>query len=59
MNGKKGIASTNNLSDESINLRKSETVASFLEPDKPWSSKENLINDLNINCDMKHKRVYY
>ena len=46
---KKGVASTNNLSDESIQLtiEKSKTIASFLETDKHQGlAKENLVNEL-------------
>ena len=50
---RKGIASTNNLSDESIELtiEKSKTIASFLETDKHQGlAKENLINEFDIDC---------
>ena len=58
---KKGIASTNNLSDESIKstIEKSETIASFLEPDKYQGlPKENLINDLDIDCDINFPKEF-
>jgi len=50
---RKGVASTNNLSDESIELtiEKSKTIASFLETDKHQGlAKENLINEFDIDC---------
>ena len=50
---RKGVASTNNLSDESIELtiEKSRTIASFLEIDKHQGlAKENLINEFDIDC---------
>ena len=50
---RKGMASTNNLSDESIEstIKKSETIASFLEPDEYQGlPSENLVNQLNIDC---------
>ena len=50
---KKGVASTNNLSDESIQLtiEKSKTIASFLETDKHQGlAKENLVNEFDIDC---------
>ena len=50
---RKGVASTNNLSDESIELtiEKSKTIASFLETDKHQAlAKENLINEFDIDC---------
>ena len=50
---RKGVASTNNLSDESIELtiEKSKTIASFLETDQHQGlAKENLINEFDIDC---------
>ncbi len=50
---RKGVASTNNLSDESIELtiKKSKTIASFLETDQHQGlAKENLINEFDIDC---------
>ena len=50
---RKGVASTNNLSDESIELtiEKSKTIASFLETDKHQGlAKDNLINEFDIDC---------
>ena len=50
---RKGVASTNNLSDESIELtiEKSKTISSFLETDKHQGlAKENLINEFDIDC---------
>ena len=50
---RKGVASTNNLSDESIEhtIEKSKTIASFLETDKHQGlAKENLINEFDIDC---------
>ena len=50
---RKGVASTNNLSDESIELtiEKSKTIASFLETDiHQGLAKENLINEFDIDC---------
>ena len=50
---RKGVASTNNLSDESIELtiEKSKTIASFLETDKHQGlAKENLVNEFDIDC---------
>lgn len=50
---RKGIASTNNLSDESIKstIEKSEKIASYLEVDSYQGlPKENLIDELNIEC---------
>ena len=50
---RKGVASTNNLSDESIELtiEKSKTIASFLETDQHQGlAKENLINQFDIDC---------
>ena len=58
---KKGIASTNNLSGESINstIKKSETIASFLEPDDYQGlPSENLINQLNIECDINFPKQF-
>ena len=58
---KKGIASTNNLSGESINstIKKSETIASFLEPDDYQGlPNENLINQLNIECDINFPKQF-
>ena len=58
---KKGIASTNNLSGESIDstIKKSETIASFLEPDDYQGlPSENLINQLNIDCDINFPKQF-
>ena len=58
---KKGIASTNNLSGESIDstIKKSETIASFLEPDDYQGLPcENLINKLNIDCDINFPKQF-
>ena len=58
---KKGIASTNNLSGESIDstIKKSETIASFLEPDDYQGlPSQNLINKLNIDCDINFPKQF-
>ena len=58
---RKGVASTNNLSDESIKLtiEKSKTIASFLEIDEHQGlAKENLINQLNIDCNINFPKVF-
>ena len=58
---KKGVASTNNLSGESIDstIKKSETIASFLEPDDYQGLPcENLINKLNIDCDINFPKQF-
>ena len=58
---RKGVASTNNLSDESIKLtiEKSETIASFLETDDHQGlAKDNLINQLNIDCDINFPKTF-
>ena len=58
---KKGIASTNNLSGESIDstIKKSETIASFLEPDDHQGLPcDNLINKLNIDCDINFPKQF-
>ncbi len=58
---KKGVASTNNLSGESIDstIKKSETIASFLEPDDHQGlPRENLINKLNIDCDINFPKKF-
>ena len=58
---KKGVASTNNLSGESIDstIKKSETIASFLEPDDYQGLPcENLINKLNIDCDINFPKKF-
>tara|TARA_Y100000389_G_scaffold203274_1_gene251188 strand:+ start:2837 stop:4153 length:1317 start_codon:yes stop_codon:yes gene_type:complete len=50
---RKGVASTNNLSSESIKLtiEKSQSIASFLESDKYQGlASNNLINQLDIDC---------
>ena len=56
---RKGVASTNNLSDESIELtiEKSKTIASFLETDKHQGlAKENLVNEFDIDCGINFPR---
>ena len=58
---RKGVASTNNLSDESIKLtiEKSKTIASFLETDEHQGlAKDNLINQLNIDCDINFPKTF-
>ena len=58
---KKGIASTNNLSAESIDstIKKSETIASFLEPDDCQGlPSQNLINKLNIDCEINFPKQF-
>ena len=58
---KKGVASTNNLSGDSIDstIKKSETIASFLEPDDYQGLPcENLINKLNIDCDINFPKQF-
>ena len=58
---RKGVASTNNLSDESINqtIEKSKTIASFLETDEHQGlAKENLINQLNIDCNINYPKEF-
>ena len=58
---KKGIASTNNLSDESIKstIEKSRTIASFLEPDNfQGLAKDNLIDQLDINCEINFPKNF-
>ena len=58
---KKGIASTNNLSGESIDstIKKSETIASFLEADDYQGlARENLIDKLNIDCDINFPKQF-
>ena len=60
-NNKKGVASTNNLSNESINstIKKSETIASFLEPDSYQGlPSENLINELDIECGINFPKQF-
>ncbi len=60
-NNKKGVASTNNLSNESINstIKKSETIASFLEPDSYQGLPiENLINELDIECGINFPKQF-
>jgi len=58
---KKGVASTNNLSEESINstIKKSESIASFLESD-PYQGlpKENLIDELEIECGINFPKQF-
>ena len=58
---RKGVASTNNLSDESIKLTidKSKTIASYLETDEHQGlAKDNLINQLNIDCDINFPKTF-
>ncbi len=58
---KKGVASTNNLSDESIEstINKSQTIASFLEPDDYQGlARDNLINQLDIDCEINFPRSF-
>ena len=58
---KKGVASTNNLSDESIEstINKSQAIASFLEPDDYQGlARDNLINQLDIDCEINFPRSF-
>jgi PmbA protein len=58
---RKGVASTNNLSDESIKqtIEKSKTIASFLETDEHQGlAKDNLINQLNIDCNINFPKEF-
>ena len=58
---KKGIASTNNLSDESIKstIEKSKVIASFLEPDNYQGlAKDNLIDQLDIDCKINFPKNF-
>jgi len=58
---RKGVASTNNLSDESIKqtIEKSKTIASFLETDEHQGlAKENLIEQLNIDCNINYPKEF-
>tara|TARA_Y100000768_G_C23950641_1_gene670019 strand:- start:322 stop:1638 length:1317 start_codon:yes stop_codon:yes gene_type:complete len=58
---RKGIASTNNLSDESITstIEKSKKIASYLEADSHQGlAKENLINELDIDCSINFPKKF-
>ena len=58
---RKGVASTNNLSDESIKstIEKSKKIASYLEAD-PYQglAKENLVNELDIECSINFPKKF-
>ena len=58
---KKGIASTNNLSESSIKstIEKSKAIASFLEKDeKQGLANDNLINQLDIDCGINYPKEF-
>ncbi len=58
---RKGIASTNNLSDESIKstISKSQKIASYLEEDSYQGlAKDNLVNELDIDCAINFPKEF-
>ena len=61
IDGKKGNCKHKQSLRESINstIKKSETIASFLEPDDYQGlPSENLINQLNIECDINFPKQF-
>ena len=58
---RKGVASTNNLSDESIKstIETSQKISSYLEVDSYQGlAKDNLVNELNIECAINFPKKF-